>query len=121
MGIKLKRAIRLSNVHPGPVTVDAIMNQIPDRLSAQLSSGDLALVIKAVDAAYHNGKAASGAEMVDDNAVWINKLDRAIEWNEVGAVYEYKDVTETSPDGYVMHGKVPVKTKDGVMVVKFCD
>ena len=39
-------------------------------------------VADCIYAAYHRGKSAAGAEMIDDNAVYINSIDRIIEWDK---------------------------------------
>ena len=61
-------------------TFDAIWNGIPRELKDQLTSKQLALVVATKAQSFADGKASAGAELVDDNAVWINKLNRAIEW-----------------------------------------
>ena len=116
MGIKLTRAMVKSNVHKGSVTMMAILEQIPKRLSTKLSSNDFALLIDAIDSAYHNGKASAGAEIIDDNAVWINGLNRAIEWKEVGA--EYTKVERHEGNMTVFES---IKTKEGVLTPSFIE
>lgn len=70
----------------GSQTVNAILSQIPDELLEQLSGKQIGMVMNAIKAAYNDGKASTGAEMIDSNAVYINSLGKIIEWNEDGAV-----------------------------------
>jgi hypothetical protein len=97
MSIKLNRAIRNANVFKGSVTVDAIMKQIPEQLINNLSSKDLAVVIEAVNKAYHNGRASTGAEMIDTNCVWINNINRLVDISCVDGKYSAK-VAPTSEE-----------------------
>lgn len=116
MSIKLNRAIKTANVFKGSSTVSAIMEQVPEQLIKNLSSKDLAIVIESVNKAYHNGRTSTGAEMIDTNCVWVNGINKMIEWNEEGA--EYQKVTEPcEPWGTVTKS---VKVKEGVLVPRFC-
>jgi len=63
-------------------TNSAIFAQIPDSLTQPLTSEQLAAVADCINAAYHRGKAAAGAEMIDNNAVYIDSLSRIIEWDK---------------------------------------
>lgn len=65
--------------HKGPRTVAAVMDGIPDELMARLSGRELGLVMNAVNNAYHRGRASTGAEVIDANAVFVNHLDRVID------------------------------------------
>lgn len=119
--IKLQRAIEKSNIFKGNMVKSAVLDQIPNQLLNNLSSSDFALVMDAVNQAYHNGKASAGAEMIDNNAVWINSLNKGIEWEEVGAVYDRVNVVEKTPDGFEFNVSKPIKIKDGELVLKFWD
>lgn len=90
--IKLKRAVEQANIFKGQSTVSAIKEQLPEELIDKLNSKELALVLEAINKAYHHGRASTGAEMIDSNCVYINSINRMIEW----------------------------KVKDGVLVPKFC-
>lgn len=82
MSIKLERAISLGKWHKGPVTTSAVIGRIPADVIKECPARLIAQVANAINQAYHDGRASTGAEMVDHNCVWINKLDRAIEWAE---------------------------------------
>ena len=101
----------------GQQTLAAIQAQIPEDICANLTGRQIGQIMTLVDTAYRNGKVATGADMIDDNAVWINKLNRGIEWEGEGA--EYQSVTE-SMDGGGMR-TYSVKTKSGKLVAKFID
>ena len=63
-------------------TNSAVFAQIPGTLTQPLTSEQLAAVADCIHAAYHRGKSAAGAEMIDDNAVYINSIGRIIEWDK---------------------------------------
>ena len=79
MSIKVRRTIKKANVFKGNSTVSAIMEQVPEQLKQNLSSKDLAVVIEAVNNAYHNGRASTGAEMIDTDCVWLNDYNTMVE------------------------------------------
>jgi hypothetical protein len=116
---KRSRAIASYDGFKGDSTVAHVLQLVGNELANRLTGHELGLVMSAVNRAYHAGKASTGADMIDDNAVWINKLNRAIEWVEVGSQYE----TVEEPiivNGYrcgISHR--PVKVKDGELVVRF--
>ncbi len=115
-GIKLAKARKLYNGFKGYSTLAAVEKQIPEELIPQLTARQLALVMDAINAAYQRGRASTGAEMVDTDCVWINGINRMIEWEEVGAVYE----RVTEQDGGCKVTK-NVKVKDGELVCRFCN
>jgi hypothetical protein len=53
------------NGFKGSNTVNAVLEQIPDELKDQLTGRQLGLVMSAVNSAYHNGRASTGAEVID--------------------------------------------------------
>ena len=115
-GVKMAKAIKLYKGFKGTSTLAAVTKQIPDELIPQLTAQQLALVMDAINAAYQRGRASTGAEMVDTDCVWINGINRRIEWEEVGAVYE----RVTEQDGGCKVTK-NVKVKDGELVCRFCN
>jgi len=70
----------------GRVTLQTIRRQIPRELIPALTGKQLALVMTAINTAYHAGRASTGAEVHDDckrdGAVWIEALGRSISWRE---------------------------------------
>ena len=118
---KYERVKALSPIGKYHRTFDAIWSGIPDELKDQLTSKQLTLVVAAKAQSFQDGKASTGAEMVDDNAVWINSLNRAIEWTEEGT--EYEDHTEVidKPGCMQETTRQRIKTKDGVLVARFAD
>lgn len=129
--IKMNRAIENYTGFKGAGTLDAIKSQVPEELIERLTGKELALVMQAINAAYQKGRASTGAEMIDNNAVYINKLNKIIEWTEEGAEYEYREVVhpakkfigETGKEVYIPESKsrVPVKIKDGALVPRFSE
>jgi len=57
--------------HTGPVTMTAVMDQIPQELKQRLTYRELGLVMSAVNNAYHNGRKSVGIETCDD-CVWMD-------------------------------------------------
>lgn len=129
--IKINRAIEKYTGFKGGATISAITSQVPEELIERLTGKELGLVMEAINVAFQKGKASTGAEMIDNNAVYINRLDKVIEWNEEGAEYEYQEVThpakryigETGKEVCIPESKsrVPVKVKDGVLVPRFSE
>lgn len=114
--IKLNRAMELYTGFKGTATYSAVEKQLPEKLINELTGAQLALVMQAINTAYQKGKASTGAEMIDNNAVYIEKLDKVIERNEEGAEYTRETVTE---NGYKVTRSR--KTKDGVLVPRFSE
>ena len=76
--IKFHRAVRKANIASKtcPTVVEAIIQQIPADLIASVTSTQLALIVEAVHASYHAGRSSTGAEMLDDGAVWVHEAKR---------------------------------------------
>ena len=117
-GTKMDRAMANYAGFKGTQTVGHIKKLIGKELEGCLTGREYGLVMSAVDRAYQAGKASAGAEMIDDTCVWINSLNRSIEWQEVGA--EFEDVPfREEVDGRMFSGTRPVKIKDGELVLRF--
>lgn len=114
--IKISKAKKKYQGFGGPATVSRLMDRIPESLIDDVTSDQLAVIMLAVAKAYEDGRASTGAEMIDRNAVYINSIKKIIEWNEVGA--EYERITEKVPGGTHTYSK---KIKDGELVPKFSD
>ena len=114
---KTRKAKRLYEGFKGSETMAAVFGQIPDDLMQELTAKQIAAVAELINKAYHKGRASTGAEMVEDNAVYVDSLGKIIEWKEEGA--EYERVEEKTADGctVVKHKKV----KDGVLVPRICE
>jgi hypothetical protein len=119
--IKLQRAIKQANVFKGQTTLSAIKDQLPESLLETLTAKDIALVLEVINKAYHTGRASTGAEMIDTNAVYIQNIGKVIEWSEVGAEYKQVPFEEVGISGFRSTGTRPEKVKDGVLVPKFSD
>lgn len=82
--LKQKNMMNTYKGFKGTQTVGEILKQIPDNLLKSLTGKELGLMMNAINTAYHNGKAFMGSEVIDGNksegAVWIQCLDKAIEW-----------------------------------------
>jgi transcriptional regulator with XRE-family HTH domain len=76
--VKLEDALSKTNIHKGSSTVSAVLEQIPSDLIDRLSSDDIAIIIDIVDKAYKKGRSSTGAEMIDNETVWINHLQKEI-------------------------------------------
>lgn len=133
----MKHSIKLNRAHEeytgfkGAETYTTVEKQLPEELIEKLTGKQLALVMQAISKAYQSGKASAGAEMIDNNAVYINRLGKVIEWSEEGAEYEYQKVVhpaksykgENGKDVYIPESTsmAPVKVKDGILVPRFSE
>lgn len=113
---KYNKAQELYRGFKGANTLGKVFERIPEELIERLTSAELAMVAEIIAKAYNDGRASTGAEMIDKNAVWVDSLGKIIDWYEEGA--EYETVTETIPGGKRTYSR---KIKDGIMVAKICD
>lgn len=111
---KMNKAYDLYTGFKGESTVGKVFRRIPEELIDGLTAKQIAMVAEVIAKAYADGKESAGAEMIDNNAVYINSLDRVIEWNEEGAQYERVQVKEPGCT-VTKSGKV----KDGILVPRF--
>lgn len=74
----------------GERTVGCILRRIPDELKKQLTGKQLGMVMDAIDESYHDGQASAGAELIDDNSVYITKLNSIIEIDGVTPKFPQK-------------------------------
>jgi hypothetical protein len=80
--VKHSRALaefRARGGFPGPMVVAAVREHLPPELFAELTGRQIGIVMAACNAAFHKGKQAAGAEMIDTDAVWIARLGRIID------------------------------------------
>lgn len=115
MSIKITRAIKAYDGFKGQQTLSEVLAQVPDELIQALTGKQIGQVMSAIDKAYHNGRASTGAEMIDNNCVWVNSIDRMIEWEEVGAEFEWQSEPYMSGTRHFA-----VKVKNGELIPKFC-
>lgn len=80
----------------GTRTVAAVQEQIPAELFDRLTGHELGLVMSAVNAAYHNGRASTGAEVVDDCLCIDGQLIPLAAINAID-VTETVEITEREP------------------------
>ena len=107
--IKISKAKKKYQGFGGPATVSKLMDRIPESLIDGVTSDQLAVIMLTVAKAYEDGRASTGAEMIDRNAVYINSIKKII---------EYERITEKVPGGTHTYSK---KIKDGELVPKFSD
>ena len=77
-GTKADRALAAYDGHKGSATVTHIKKLIGKELAERLTGHEFGLVMSAVNRAYHEGKASTGAEVIDYKFV-----------NSKGEVYNY--------------------------------
>jgi rubrerythrin len=80
---KHERMMAVYNGFKGTNTVNAVLEQIPDELKDQLTGRQLGLVMSAVNSAYHNGRASTGAEVIDGELIWVNHLNMLFDLSEL--------------------------------------
>lgn len=125
--IKMNRAIENYTGFKGAGTLDAIKSQVPEELIERLTGKELALVMQAINAAYQKGRASTGAEMIDNNAVYINKLNKMKKEQNTSigksCTLRKNSSAKTGKEVYIPESKsrVPVKIKDGALVPRFSE
>lgn len=82
-GTRESRMLAAYTGHHGPVTIAAVLEQIPAGLQKQLTGKQLGMVMSCINNAYHNGKAVCGCEIIDGDAIWINALDALVELDDI--------------------------------------
>lgn len=112
--LKRKNMMAAYTGFKGHHTMSHIGKLVGSELAQILTGKQLGMVMDAVNRAYQEGKASTGAEMIDCNAVYINNLDKVIEWNEIGA--EYEPVTTVENGLKVTRW---VKIKEGELITQF--
>ena len=80
--IKIGRARRINSFLP--TQERDVWALIPESLVQRLTVRDLSEVAAAINRSYHNGRASTGADVVDSGercgAVYVNGLERIIDW-----------------------------------------
>jgi len=85
---KIDRAIELAKCFKGRETIKHILSIISEELQERLSSEELAQVITAIDKAYKLGILSCRAEVVDDDAIWVEPLKN---------LYDIEDIKKLTP------------------------
>ena len=67
-------------------TVEAALAQIPADLQRRLTGKELGMVMSAVNAAYHNGRASARADVINGDYVWVNALKRGYDLSALRAM-----------------------------------
>jgi len=78
--IKYKNALKHYTGHKGEETVGHILRFIPEILQKELSGKQIGILMNAISAAFKEGRALAGAEIVDENAVWIDSIQKMVEF-----------------------------------------
>jgi len=68
--LKKRNMMAAYNGFAGSRTLEAVMAQVPDELWDRLTGRELGIVMTAINASFHKGKASAGAEVVDD-CIWV--------------------------------------------------
>lgn len=88
---KYKNMMATYDGHNGPVTIEAVQSLISPELKQSLTGCEYGLVMSAVNRAYNAGKASMGAEVVDDEYVWIDCLGRMFSLEELSKLPDEKE------------------------------
>lgn len=72
--LKRKNMMAAYTGFKGHQTVQAVTKQIPEELFDRLTGRELGIVMSAINAAYHSGKADAGAEITGDCLWYGGKL-----------------------------------------------
>jgi hypothetical protein len=94
--IKMARVQRLGHWHKGPVTNQAVLNQVPDSVIKECPARIIAEVADAINTAYHGGRRSMGAELVDGDFVWCEAIGKALPLSILRAI-QIQETCETVP------------------------
>lgn len=72
MSIKYKRVYELYDGFKGYHTFNTIYNQIPNELKKQLTSKQIAIIMKCINVSYH-AKSKKNEVSLEDDCIWIGK------------------------------------------------
>jgi len=92
--LKIRRALSINNCGNMPVTANAIVDATSQEAEvlASLTSKQLAAVMRLVEINYHKGRASTGAEVIDGDAVWINSIGKIIPLTALRSISITKDI-----------------------------
>lgn len=82
-GTKLRRAREKSGFCNYPDTCADIFSRISPALADSCTADQLAEIARAINAAFHSGRANAGAEVIDGSYVWVDCLDRGFELDDL--------------------------------------
>lgn len=71
-----------------PSVVNAVFAKIPPNIIGKLTGKELGERMKAINDSFHEGKKSCGAEVVDGESVWIDKLN---------TMYDLSDIKTLTP------------------------
>jgi hypothetical protein len=101
--LKIRRALALNNCGNMPVTANAIVDATAQEANvlAALTSKQLAAVMRLVETNYHKGRASTGAEVIDGDAVWVSSIGKMIPLAALRSITITKDheIIRTPYDG----------------------
>lgn len=94
-GTKMDRAMAAFDGHKGAQTVCHIKEIIGNELSQLLTGKQYGLVMSAVNRAYHEGRASTGAEVVDGDYLWVNCLNKGFDLDTLKKLEKTETRTQT--------------------------
>lgn len=80
-GTKQDRALTAYDGFKGGATVAHIQKLVGKELCEKLTGHELGLVMSAVNRAWQEAKASTGAEVIDGDYVWVNALNKGYDLN----------------------------------------
>lgn len=80
---KMQAAVDMSHAFAGDQTMQAILSRMPGDVIKECPARIIAQVIDAIDKSYKAGQASTGAEVIDDDAIWIEPLQRLIGFEDL--------------------------------------
>lgn len=87
-GTKYQRMIDTYDGALCPSIISAIIDHIPQELKESLTGRELGLVMQAVNNAYHAGIASAGAEIIDEDSIWIHEFQALISLDDIRKLIE---------------------------------
>lgn len=105
--LKHKNMMASYTGHRGAATMGAILDQVPETLLTTLTGKELGLVMDAINAAYHAGRASHGGLDLCDDCYWFPGVDEEgalVPTEAINSIAITKDADGTS---YSMAYKEP--------------
>ena len=96
---KMRAMMKAYTGHAGAVTVGEVRKQIPQELQDRLTGHEYGLVMSAVNAAYHKGRASLGGLDLCDDCVWVPWGGETKDGKETGQLIPIQALRNIKIDG----------------------
>lgn len=69
--------------HRGPQTIKHVLSQVPQDIIDSCTAKQIASIANAINKTYHAARASTGAEIIDGDCIFINKINRIFELDDL--------------------------------------